>query len=473
MNPGRTRCNVNLYTAANFDSGVAGTLKRSDLAVEIIERKGKWLKVSHQPKSGNPIEGFAPVSAIARPLPNPQVLFPLLHLPGDISRLCVPVWARMADFNDWLNNGGRPAWFSEEDWQLVSPQEQQDLLDAARQVVAAQQANFAAWEMEVHRHFRAEEATMREWSVFLNGGEDVLVAVDKSPICLLPGDLSLQVRIPRQKDILRWTGLMHRDPAAQTLWCLVEGVQSTPNENPADGWIEQEALNPYIFPSKETDAENTSNKETIFDLDPQKRVFRHPTDGPRQFIDIKPVVGFNLIHGALCGEFSCAVIVGEDVIPMLKKWKDDLAQRGKKIKDILVTVDSATNQKKSRGTFQSELIDLLHVYGMQTHIFTPQRGDASLTAGRLKREIEAGRAALTGCIINGKVGPELKTSLPPDKTTFHWIVLEDVFPVGTSGWVRIYNPYMNRDEVYTLETFIESYEKFPYWLWVDNPFRLD
>lgn len=468
MDTGRTRCIVNLHAAARFEAGVVGTLKRSDLPVEIIKEEGNWLEVFHQPKTGASLRGFAPASTIARQLPEPPVLFSLLHFPEDVVKVSVPDSTRMADFNDWLNNGGCPAWFTDEEWQLVAPQEQQDALAAARQVIAAQQANFAAWELEVQNHFRGLEATLREWAVFLNGGEDVLVAVDKSPVYIQPGNQDAQVRVPRQNDILRWNGLTHRSPDGN-LWYRVCGVQPNVGENPLDGWIEQEALNPYIFPSKETDVENPANKETVFDR--EDRTFRHPT-GNSQFISVQEVVDYGPPHGSLCGEFSCAVIVGEDVIPMLLKWKNDLAQRGKNIKDILITVNKETNQKISRGTFQSELIDLLHVFEMQTHIFTPQKGNANLTAGRLKREIEAGRAALVGCIV-AKGSSDLKTSLPPEKTTFHWIVLEDVFPVGTSGWVRIYNPYWNRDEVYTLDTFVQSYEKFPYWLWVDNPHRLD
>jgi len=59
-----------------------------------------------------------------------------------------------------------------------------------------------------------------------------------------------------------------------------------------------------------------------------------------------------------------------------------------------------------------------------------------------------------------KSNGRLAGSVNNDKTTRHWVVLEDLIPVGNDGWVRIYNPFRNREEVYTYNTFILSVGQF-------------
>jgi hypothetical protein len=48
------------------------------------------------------------------------------------------------------------------------------------------------------------------------------------------------------------------------------------------------------------------------------------------------------------------------------------------------------------------------------------------------------------------------------------VVLEDVLPVGNNGWVRVYNPFQNREEVYDYNTFMASAGTGT-GLWLDVP----
>ena len=88
--------------------------------------------------------------------------------------------------------------------------------------------------------------------------------------------------------------------------------------------------------------------------------------------------------------------------------------------------------------------------------YTPSITPVSPT--RLLKILGEGKMVFWGVSIfksNGKLAGLLN-----DKTTRHWIVLEDVIPVGNSGWVRIYNPFRNREEVYLYDYFIQSVGQF-------------
>ncbi len=469
MTAGRSRCGIDLFETPDFHSKADEALNRSDIPVDILEESDGWLKVRWTDKDGHPCEGFTPQAAVVRPSDERKGLFPALNLPDGRTVLSVPAPVKWADFNAWLNAGGRPAWIPEADWDLLPAEQQQAAVEAIRAVKIEHAADYDAWVLEVSSHFRRDEAEMGEWEIFLGGGREMLV-VASGYIDLLPDREDLQVERAEAGDILHWNGLLHRVPGDPPggLWYKVLIFKQG---SPADGWVPSELLDPYTYPGPEIDPAVADNVERVFDL--SRPALRSPQDkvvltarknalaahwGGAQFIDVAQVVGhpINTIDGRhykLCGEFCCATVAGKDIYDLLKDWKRDNPDTAMRVLTEHV------------GTSAYELKNILRIYGINARSIDMSKSRDELTASRLREQFAAGKAAITGV----KVGNVHQGRLDPNQTVDHWVVLEDVIPAGTDGWVRIYNPYLSQEEVYTFATFLTCFWKFPLWIWVDNP----
>jgi hypothetical protein len=38
----------------------------------------------------------------------------------------------------------------------------------------------------------------------------------------------------------------------------------------------------------------------------------------------------------------------------------------------------------------------------------------------------------------------------------HWVVIEDLIRVGNNGWVRVYNPFSDKEEVYPYNVVFDA-----------------
>jgi hypothetical protein len=63
-----------------------------------------------------------------------------------------------------------------------------------------------------------------------------------------------------------------------------------------------------------------------------------------------------------------------------------------------------------------------------------------------------GEFPISGCVINSR------GNVTADASIRHWVIVTDVLPVGTGGWLRIYNPFPNQEEVYEYNMFMSSSE---------------
>jgi hypothetical protein len=243
--------------------------------------------------------------------------------------------------------------------------------------------------------------------------------------------------------ILRWTGNVHCNDKNGRRITFYE-VDFYRMSRYMHGWFRADIAADYIYPTPNLDPAIDSNALTVFDL--SKTILRQPQDqamadakkqgySAAQYIDVFGATNHHLIHFSLCGEFCVAALSGRDVLPMLKAWLDSKFWRA-----------PAIMKDPHEGTSVTDLESLLAVVGMKGEIYKSIPTSPQL----IKDRLASGQFAIVGCGINsaGRVKSNGKIR--------HWVVLEDVIPCDNSGWVRIYNPFYNREEVYNYSLFMAS-----------------
>ena len=452
---GRTRASVDLREIPDKHGEVVEGLG-ADLAVEVLEEQAAWLKVKATGWRGA-VEGFVPRLAIAIPKDGPPV-FPFLPAQGAEPPLpAVPRKVMQQDLITWLAAGGRLGWISEDVWSQLSLDDQQAVADGIIATIHQHQAEWDAWLAEVAANQRQSEATIDEWLAILEGGKD-LWTVRPERVFKDPSLSSTVLGWIGTDDILLWSGHLRNNPAEpkQKLWHQVS-IYKLGKE--LRGLYRADLLEEYTFPTADNDPDIESNASKVFDLS-QTRL-RHPADPEiaealaagataAQYLDLKAVLGHKKRHYNLCGEFCVAALASVDVIPMLKQW--------------LPTYPRALNiLKNNLGTGLPDLQSILRLFGMTSTMFQYASSTASISPKRVKEELLKGKLAIAGVGINRRGKLDAKGQIR------HWVVVEDTLPVGNSGWVRLYNPFMNREEVYNYKTFLASMGQFGIGLWVSMP----
>jgi hypothetical protein len=215
------------------------------------------------------------------------------------------------------------------------------------------------------------------------------------------------------------------------------------------GWFPSDLLDEYIPADETNDPSNPALKDTIFQeseallYTPMDEEIQEAIDAPyraAQYINVRRIIGRDLIHYHLCGEFCVASIVQSDVIPALQRWYD-VDERAR-----------AILENAGEGTYLKELEDMLDIYELEGQRL---RSDymIPISPGRLAKRLKTGERLLVGVgieTIHGALVPKV------DQKARHWVVVEEVLPVANDGWMRLYNPFNNRDEVYTYSTFMAS-----------------
>jgi len=98
------------------------------------------------------------------------------------------------------------------------------------------------------------------------------------------------------------------------------------------------------------------------------------------------------------------------------------------------------------GTTLTDLKSIMALFDLKSERYT----SIPTSPQRIKERLDAGQFVLAGCGIN-QAGVVLA-----DGKIRHWVVILDLLPVGNSGWVRVYNPFFNQEEVYEYNLFIRS-----------------
>ncbi|MEW5869267.1 MAG: hypothetical protein AB1894_08335 [Chloroflexota bacterium] len=450
---GRTRASVELRETPAPNGAIIEALG-ADTAVELIEESQDWLLI--QPvEVSRAIAGYVPRLAVAL-APVDLGVFPLIEFPSapEIPVPAAPRLLKAQTLADWLDAGETTlAWLPENLWQELEPAQQQAAADALRAAVQARQAEWDAWWGEVQANARQAEATLDEWLVILEGGRSMW-SVRPEKIYTQASTTGGSEGWLGSSDLLLWSGHIQCNEAEDKYktWYQVSLYKF---RRELRGWYKGALLEEFIFPSQENDPAISKNAETVFDL--SQPILRIPQDqeiadarasrSAAQYLDMFRVIGKHRIHYNLCGEFCVATLAGVDMIPLLTRWKEDSA-RAKRIIE------------NNECTGAGDLKTILNLFNQESEYMQYSASVAPVSPRWLKEQLSQGRRAIVG------VGITRRGKVSPDGKIRHWVVLEDVLPVGRGGWVRLYNPFMNQDEVYTYDDFLGSVGQFGAGLWV-------
>lgn len=423
--------------------------------VEILEEQADWVKIKPV-RLKRTTSGYVPRIALILPQEPRQPVFPDM-LRGNKTISTVPASLKLSDFRLWMANGGKPAWFADTDWAPLSPSQQTALRDAVLLSTQAEAAKWDAWLTQVGAANRQDEAVMDEWVVTLQGGRELYTIRDhyiyKQPVqnasywgCALKGQT------------MRWSGEVKSSKEGDTRrqFYLVKFYRMSQEMT---GWFRGDITQEYFFPTDTNDPDIPTNSGNVFDL--TKPILRHPQDPEiaaaiavhltgAQYIDIRNAIGKALRHFCLCGEFCVATLGGVDVVPLLHNWFTAVPKYSR-VGAILTNPHEGTNVIDLQS-----LMALANLPKGQTYSSNPG------TPWQIKERLNKNQLAIAGCGINstGKIKADGKIR--------HWVVFEDVLPVGNNGWVRIYNPFQNREEVYDYNTFMTS-AGIGTGIWLDMP----
>lgn len=204
------------------------------------------------------------------------------------------------------------------------------------------------------------------------------------------------------------------------------------------GWIDAEKVEAfYPCPHKAT-------INYIINRMLENQTIRLPQDKPapnanaEQYLTLEELGFGKSVHYNLCGPFCVAALVGKDVIPMLGNW---LCSVSLPIYHELI--------KNDKGLGLDPLLSMLRVNDRPAKAFTFNTGNAPLSARVLQTFLNDNK------IIAG-VGIDRTGAILSNGAIRHYVVLLDVYPCGTGGYVMVYNPFHNRIEQIDFDTLWQS-----------------
>jgi hypothetical protein len=446
MNPqGRIRSSIPLRLSANPTSKVIELLKPND-PVEILEEEGNMLKVISS-RLLPPIIGYVLRSSVAFHKP-PMSIFPKIDLGNGRQVDSVPQSLLAVEFEAWRKSQGEPPWLEDDKPPYLVGGQIENAFEKYR-------ASWESWFSEIVANNRTPTATMNEWLTIVNGGREMF-SIRTERIFQDPTEHSPGLGWVSPKDILHWTGrAVYNDREKYKLWCE---VQLTKLDLELRGWYKGALLEEFILPEEYIDPLDPDAGESIFDLstpllhipsDPEIAEAKAAGRNAYQYINIKNANGWNKVNKNLCGQFCVAALCGVDVIPFLKQW----SATGLRPKTIL---------EKDYGTVIYDLQKMLEIFNRKNEIFRPEPSVAPATPAYLEKMLRSGKKAILGVGVSHQ-----------GKVTFwgrvrHWVVLEDIVRMGNSGWLRVYNPFFNREEVYPYHLLFEYTASTSLGLWVED-----
>jgi len=351
---------------------------------------------------------------------------------------------------DWLRSRMCPPWISHKLWYHL-PQEDRDvILDWLLRV-------WNRWIHELTEEGRSCEADLEEYLILAQGFRPLLV-VEK---CWWNrghyADTSISSRrfgYPTYLDRVMWTGAS-RENEGFTWYEVIHNGQL--------GWMRSTNFGDRLH-------FDMSEALVAIPQDGEIAEALHQGLSAAQYIDISSIARpededfygertaeqCQRYNCNLCGEFCVAALLGEQidfqVLNLLRDWTKE---------------DSGAYYilKHDLGTDFEDLEDMLDLYDVDY-----QRLDRHLTSWQLEYELDSGKMMIAFVTINscGVLGG----------TIYHWVVVEDAKAGGAGGWVRIYNPFGNQEEIYTYEDFLAQWRSTSagftgLWVMLDTRFSVE
>lgn len=447
-----TRSSINLRAGTKPGSSIVDVLGPNEI-VEIVEEQGNLAKV-RAVRLEPPVSGYLRKSALIAKSPDLQV-FPVLKIDGSGPIPSVPPELPLSEFLRWLDSNEEPGWLPKKAVESVRLGSKPAARGLIRDALAGRAAQWDAWVAEVKTHDRLASARLDEWFVILAGGREMW-SFRSERIFQHPSEHSAAPAWVSPKDTLHWTGRVHinNQERKYKTWYEVEFAKL---DNDFKGWYKADLLEEYAFPDRDSLLVVPENEGTAFDLstaalrlpaDPEIEQARKAGRKAAQYIDVVAALGRSRINHNLCGEFCAAALTGSDLVPLLGKWIP--AYKG--AKSILET---------DHGTSIPDLQSLLDLSHLKYEFFRGEASVAPITPGYLRKNLDSGKMAIVGVGITS--GGVLKFN----SGIRHWVVIEDVIRVQNTGWVRLYNPFANREEVYSFDEVFGSNAASGVGLWVE------
>ncbi|MGZ6316017.1 MAG: SH3 domain-containing protein [Anaerolineales bacterium] len=443
---------VNLRGEPNLKSHVIEALDPQD-HLQVIEDAGDMYKVQAT-KWHPPVTGYALKSAVFVDRLT-QEIFPRVVIKAGLAIPAVPPSLPLSTFLSWLDSGKESPWLPTDYSDAIQAGQQPPVGSVVRQVISDHCSDWDAWIGEIQAQGRLATAAIDEWLVIMAGGRPMWTRRTER-IFSQPTEHTAAPAWVSPQDVLRWTGHVRfndQEPKYKT-WYEVE---LTKLDQRFKGWYKASLLEEFILPMPATDLAQPDNARTIFDLsrprlripaDPEIEAARRAGRTGAQYIEISRAIGVTTVKHNLCGEFCAAALGGSDVIPFLQQWLT-----GSAVASPILGNDY--------GTSITDLQTMLDVFNKKYEFFRAETSVAPITPAYLRKMLDSGRMAIvgTGITYNGivKWGSRIR----------HWIIIEDIVRVGNSGWVRIYNPFPDREEVYPFDVVFDTVSRSAIGLWVE------
>ncbi len=449
---GITCSSVNLRDTADAKSHIIHALEPQERVV-LLEEEAELYKVQAT-RLRPPVIGYVLKSAVILDrgsldiLPRVQVK-PWLQIPS------VPPSIPLPTFLAWLDSGNESPWLPADYLAAIQSGEQPSVGELIRKVISEYRAHWEEWIAEIQAQGRMASAMIDEWLVLMKGGR-TMWSIRAERIFAEPTEHCAALGWVVPQDVLLWTGRVRfndKEPKYKT-WYEVE---FTKLDRQLKGWYKASLLDEFIFPTALTDLADPDNRQTAFDLsrprlhmpaDPEIQAARAAGRVGAQYIEISAVIGSAAIHYNLCGELCAAALGGTDLIPFLQQWMKGY-------------VGASSILKEDVGTSIQDLQTMLDVFGKKYEYFRAEASVMPITPGYVRRMLDSGRMAIVGTGITYTGVVKWNSHIR------HWIVIEDILRVGNSGWVRIYNPFSDSEEVYPFNVVFDSVSCSAMGLWVE------
>jgi len=183
-------------------------------------------------------------------------------------------------------------------------------------------------------------------------------------------------------------------------------------------------------------------------------VIYNQTPAPNDFEQYFLFNGIKQVNA--CGELCVAFVLGVSLQELLENWQIKLPIFWKRI----------FGGGRARGTSSGELQEMFEIYAQEskqltTAIYEPHIKRSRYTIKGMQHLLE------TGSVI-ASVNIDSSTGLLRGSGVLHWVAVTKVTAERNGlGFVELYNPAMNRIEVYSWQEFINSARQ-PYGVYVPD-----
>jgi hypothetical protein len=201
----------------------------------------------------------------------------------------------------------------------------------------------------------------------------------------------------------------------------------------SEGEVERNQLGYYVLDGDESDP--------IEDRLPSAAQFMSP-----YLLTRNPDL-MNTNHNNLCGELAVIAALGLDIGEGIEIFANIEDYKDRIINDA------------GEGTSPDNLRQFIDAVGDKRFdtAYIKKGDDAINTPEEFKKNLESGNKVICLVNINGNDNGKL-TGVDSTYDIPHWISVQDVITTkDNKTLVRVYNPYMNREEVYDWDTFAASY----------------